>query len=117
MADDDALVATLVVDRLEREGYEVVRESDGSRALARILELHPDVVVLDVKMPRMSGHEVLDRVRSDPELNETPVVLLTAMSGEHDVLRGFELGADDYLLKPFSPTELVARVNRLLESA
>ena len=117
VADDDALVATLVVDRLEREGYEVLHESDGSHALKRIQETHPDVVVLDVKMPRMSGHEVLDRVRSDPDLQSTPVVLLTAMSGEHDVLRGFELGADDYLLKPFSPTELVARVNRLLESA
>lgn len=117
VAEDDTLVATLVVDRLEREGYDVIHELDGSHALASIQQTHPDIVILDVKMPRMSGHEVLDRVRSDPDLQKTAVVLLTAMSGEHDVLRGFELGADDYLLKPFSPTELVARVNRLLDSA
>lgn len=117
VAEDDMLVASLVVDRLEREGYEVIHESDGSSALQRIREVHPEVLVLDVKMPKMSGHEVLTRIRRDPDLSSTGVVMLTAMGGEHDVVRGFELGADDYLLKPFSPTELVVRVNRLLESA
>lgn len=117
VAEDDSLVASLVVDRLTREGYVVDHEADGAAALKRVLEAAPDLVVLDVKLPRLNGFEVLKTIRTAPELTGTSVIVLTAMGGEHDVVRGFDLGADDYLLKPFSPTELVARVKHLLEHA
>lgn len=114
LAEDDDLVAALIVDRLSRDGFELVHCSDGRAALAAARENPPDIAILDVKMPKMDGFEVLSRFREIPELVETPVIILTAMGSEHDVVRGFDLGADDYMLKPFSPTELAARVERLV---
>lgn len=114
LAEDDDLVAALIVDRLTRDGFEMVRCSDGEAALAEARRNPPDVAILDVKMPKMDGFEVLSHLREIPELADTPVIVLTAMGSEHDVVRGFDLGADDYVLKPFSPTELAARVQRLV---
>jgi len=117
LAEDDALVAALIIDRLSRDGFELVHCSDGESALAEARRNPPDVAILDVKMPKMDGFELLSHFRDIPELAKTPVIVLTAMGSEHDVVRGFDLGADDYVLKPFSPTELAARVQRLaLES-
>jgi two-component system OmpR family response regulator/two-component system alkaline phosphatase synthesis response regulator PhoP len=78
------------------------------------LDAHPTLVLLDVKMPGMDGFEVLERLRKTPSYVDVPIVMLTSMGSEADVVRGFRLGADDYMLKPFSPTELVARLRRLL---
>lgn len=114
LAEDDDLVAALIVDRLSREGFELVHCSDGESALAEARRNPPDVAILDVKMPRMDGFELLSHFREIPALADTPVIVLTAMGSEHDVVRGFDLGADDYVLKPFSPTELAARVQRLV---
>ena len=75
----------------------------------------PDLVILDVKMPGLDGFEVLERLRGDARFAKTPILMLTSMGQEADVVRGFGLGADDYVLKPFSPVELAARVRRLLK--
>ena len=114
LAEDDDLVAALIVDRLSRDGFELVRCSDGEAALDAAKQNPPAVAILDVKMPKMDGFELLGRFKEIPALADTPVIVLTAMGSEHDVVRGFELGADDYVVKPFSPTELAARVQRLV---
>lgn len=116
LAEDDTLTAALIVHRLEREGYEVEHHADGSAALDAANDDRFGLVVLDVQMPGANGFDVLERIRSNPALNHVPVVMLTAVGGERDVVRGFELGADDYILKPFSPAELTARLKRFTRS-
>lgn len=112
LAEDDSLTAALIMHRLEREGYEVEHHADGASAMAAADDPDFGLVVLDVQMPGANGFEVLERIRSNPALNHVPVVMLTAVGGERDVVRGFEMGADDYILKPFSPAELTARLKR-----
>jgi diguanylate cyclase (GGDEF)-like protein len=114
VAEDDNISATILLHRLEKEGLEVVRYSDGRAAYEGALEDTPDLVILDIKMPGMDGFEVLERLRRTPSYSKVPIILLTSMGSEADVVRGFQLGADDYILKPFSPVELSARVWRLL---
>lgn len=116
LAEDDTLTAALIIHRLERAGYEVEHHADGTSALAAVDDHHFGLVVLDVQMPGANGFDVLQRIRSNPGLNHTPVVMLTAVGSERDVVRGFELGADDYILKPFSPAELTARLQRFTRS-
>jgi diguanylate cyclase (GGDEF)-like protein len=114
VAEDDEISATLLLHRLEKEGLDVVRYDNGRDAYEGAIEATPDLVILDVKMPGMDGFEVLERLRRTPSYASVPIILLTSMGSEADVVRGFELGADDYVLKPFSPVELSARVWRLL---
>lgn len=114
VAEDDNISATILLHRLEKEGFDVVRFSDGRAAYEGALEETPDLVILDIKMPGMDGFEVLERLRRTPSYAAVPIILLTSMGSEADVVRGFQLGADDYILKPFSPIELSARVWRLL---
>jgi DNA-binding response OmpR family regulator len=114
VADDDPDILELVAFRLERAGYEIVRASDGEEALQRVSERAPDLAVLDVMMPKLTGYEVTQRIRADEATSAIPVILLTARVQEADVERGFEAGADDYLKKPFSPQELRARVQAIL---
>lgn len=112
LAEDDTLTAALIIHRLEREGFEVVHHHDGSSALDSAERGGFGLVVLDVQMPGMDGFEVLERLRTMPTLDDVPIVMLTAVGGERDVVRGFALGANDYILKPFSPAELTARLKR-----
>ena len=114
VAEDDEISATILRHRLEKEGLDVVRFKDGQDAFQAAQAEVPDLVILDVKMPGMDGFEVLSRLRKDPRYSRTPIIMLTSLGQEADVVRGFGLGADDYILKPFSPTELSARVRRLL---
>jgi DNA-binding response OmpR family regulator len=100
--------------RLEREGFELSIHENGSEALRAIQARRPDLVLLDVRMPGMDGFDVLSTLRADPERQDVPVIMITALGRESDLVRGFELGADDYMVKPFSPTELLARIHRLL---
>jgi DNA-binding response OmpR family regulator len=93
---------------------DAVHYDSGSAAFEAALAETPDLVILDVKMPGMDGFEVLERLRRTPAYRAIPIIMLTSMGSEADVVRGFSLGADDYILKPFSPTELSARVRRLL---
>jgi DNA-binding response OmpR family regulator len=114
VADDDPDILQLIAFRLERAGYDVVRASDGEQALQLATELHPDLAVLDVMMPKLTGYDVTRRIRADDATKRMPVILLTARVQEADVQQGFEAGADDYLRKPFSPQELRARVQAIL---
>ena len=113
-ADDDEDILSLVALRLERAGFRVARAVDGDQALALARDLRPDVIVLDVMMPRMTGVEVLTELRADASFADTRVVLLSARVQESDVDRGLGAGADAYLAKPFRAPELVETVERLL---
>jgi DNA-binding response OmpR family regulator len=117
LADDEAILGHLIKSKLERSGYVVVWKTDGVQALEAVRAEHPDAVVLDVMMPGLSGYEVLERVKADPELKTIPVVMLTAQSQQGDIRRGIQLGAADYITKPFLPAELLARIQRLFPKA
>lgn len=112
LAEDDTLTAALIIHRLEREGFEVIHHLDGTSALESAEAEDFGLVILDVQMPGMDGFEVLERLRAMRSLDDTPIVMLTAVGWERDVVRGFEMGANDYILKPFSPAELTARLKR-----
>ena len=114
VVDDETEICDLVSYNLSREGYKVVSENDGQAGLERVFASPPDLLVLDLLLPKLSGLEVLDAIRSEPRTKQLPVLVLTARSTEMDKLVGFERGADDYLTKPFSPKELVARVSAIL---
>ena len=115
-ADDDRDILALVGLRLERAGFRVVQASDGQQALDLARELRPDVVVLDVMMPRLTGTEVLSALRADPDTAGLRVVLLSARAQEADVSRGLDAGADAYLAKPFQAPDLLEVVGRLAAS-
>jgi DNA-binding response OmpR family regulator len=114
VADDDDDILLLVTTRLRRDGFDVVSARNGTDALALVRERRPKVAVLDIGMPGLDGLEVLEQIRSDDELAAVRVLLLTAKAQESDVRRGYEAGADAYVRKPFSPTELSARVRELV---
>ena len=115
-ADDDEDILALVSLRLRRAGYEVMQAYDGHQALELARTRRPDVAVLDVMMPRLTGHEVLAELRGDDELRELKVVLLSARVQQADVERGMESGADAYLPKPFRADELLEQVELLLRA-
>ncbi|EXG82821.1 response regulator transcription factor [Cryptosporangium arvum] len=112
VVDDDSRVRTVVSWQLESEGYAVQVAADGATAWRRIVEQRPDLVVLDLSLPGLSGLDLLRRLRENGD--RTPVVVLSGRSGEGDRILGLDLGADDYLVKPFSPGELAARVRSVL---
>lgn len=114
-ADDDEDILSLVALRLERAGYEVLRASDGAEALALAQAHRPDVLVLDVMMPRHTGTEVVEILRADPETKGMRMVLFSARVQQGDVDRGIDAGADAYLPKPFKAGDLVDLVDRLLD--
>src|SRR5215469_14927861 len=111
VADDDPLVVRLVRTHLTRAGYQVLTAGTGPEALAAAADEQPDLVILDLMLPHLDGYEVCRRIR---EFSLVPVVMLTARGEQVDKLRGFEMGADDYLTKPFAPAELLARVRAVL---
>jgi DNA-binding response OmpR family regulator len=115
LVDDEQPIQTLLSFPLERDGYEVVVAADGREALARYDEQPPDLVVLDVMLPRMDGLEVCRRLRAKGET--VPIIMLTAKSEEIDKVLGLELGADDYITKPFSVREFRSRVKAVLRRA
>src|SRR5204863_3032627 len=111
--DEDAL-ATLLRYNLDKEGYEPTVAGDGEEALIAVDERMPDVVILDWMLPKISGVEVCRRLRSRRETRNIPIIMLTARGEETDRVRGLETGADDYIVKPFSMTELMARIRAVL---
>src|SRR5512138_760880 len=114
VADDDAWILRMVATVLEKRGYSVETASDGEDALARALARAPDLLITDVMMPRMDGWTLVKALRARPELAALPVIFLTALSSDDDRIRGFRLGADDYVPKPFRFEELDLRVARIL---
>ncbi|MGH2909442.1 MAG: response regulator transcription factor [Solirubrobacteraceae bacterium] len=114
IADDDEDILNLVRFRLERDGLRVLLARDGQQALQTARDERPDLCVLDVMMPKLSGLEVLAQLRRDPDTAAMPVIMLTARAHEADVTAGFDSGADDYVIKPFSPQELRQRVRAQL---
>ena len=117
VADDDGDVRELVVFRLERAGYRVVTAADGQEAVEVALERSPDVCVIDVMMPKLDGYQVTERLRASPGFAQVPIVLLTASVQDAAVSRGFEVGASDYIKKPFGPDELLERIAAALGSS
>lgn len=111
VADDDPQLLRLVTRNLQLDGYEVVAASDGQQALERIEEKMPDLVILDVMMPKLDGFAVTARVR---EFSALPIIIVTARGQDRDKIHGLDLGADDYLTKPFGVEELLARVRAVL---
>jgi two-component system, OmpR family, phosphate regulon response regulator PhoB len=114
LVEDDANLVELIRYNLDKEGFDVVSTPDGEEALVLAEEDRPDVVVLDWMIANLSGIEVCRRLRRAPETASLPIIMLTARAEEGDRVRGLETGADDYVTKPFSPRELVARVRALL---
>jgi two-component system phosphate regulon response regulator PhoB len=114
VVEDETALTTLLTYNLERNGYRVTVAPDGDEALLRIAEETPDLVLLDWMLPNVSGIEVCRRIRANPKSRNLPVVMLTARGEEGDRVRGLETGADDYVTKPFSMVELMARLHAVL---
>jgi DNA-binding response OmpR family regulator len=117
VADDEPVARELIVYKLEAEGYDVIVAEDGRSALAAARDHAPDIAVLDVRMPGLSGLEVCGEIRADRTVPALPVIMLTSSVHEADVAAGFASGADDYIVKPFSPRELVSRIQAVLAGA
>ena len=115
IADDEPNLVIPLESMLKREGYEVTIARDGQEALDAIARVRPQLVLLDVMMPRKSGFDVCQALRADEANRELRILLLTAKGRDDDVAKGLALGADAYVIKPFSPKELVAKVRELLE--
>ena len=115
VADDEEDIRALVAFRLKRAGYDVITAADGAEALTLATTRLPDLVVLDMMMPKATGLEVTRSLREQDSTKDIPVILLTARAQEADVASGFAAGADDYVKKPFSPMDLQLRVQALLE--
>jgi DNA-binding response OmpR family regulator len=114
IVDDDRVLADVLAFTLRREGFQVILAHDGEAALRRWSEEQPDLIVLDVNMPRLDGFAVCRRIRVEAD---TPIILLTVRGEEDDIVHGLGLGADDYITKPFSPRQLVARAQAVLRRA
>ncbi len=112
--EDDPLIRKLIAQTLQRSGYEVVTANDGSEGLRIVKEAQPNLVVLDISMPGLDGYQVCQYLRGDPATATLPIIMVTAMARPADQRRGFDMGADDYLPKPFALTDLVTRVQSLL---
>ncbi len=114
LAEDEPQIARLIEFKLKKEGYSVIWKENGEEALKAIKENKPDLVLLDIMMPVMGGYEVLRRLKEDENLKNVPVIMLTARAQEKDVVKGIDMGAEDYITKPFHPAELLVRVKRIL---
>lgn len=117
VVDDEPKIAQIVQAYLERQGYHVVVAGDGQHAMSLVQRVRPDLIILDVMLPEMSGWDVCRQVRRDQRTADIPIIMLTARDDIADRIVGLELGADDYVVKPFDPRELVARVRAVLRRA
>jgi len=114
VVDDEIYIVHLLDFSLGMEGYEVITALDGEQALENLKTEKPDLIVLDIMMPKLDGYEVCKAIKSSPETRHIPVILLSAKGRNVDQKLGFDVGADDYITKPFSPRKLVERINQLL---
>ena len=114
IADDDMLLVSLLEHKLRQNGYDVVSVNDGQSAVDQFGSFMPDLVILDGMMPNLDGFQVLRKLKENLTWANVPVLMLTARKQENDVVEGLSLGAADYLVKPFSPDELLGRITRVL---
>ena len=114
VVDDDRVLADVVAFTLRREGFDVIQAYDGSAGFQRWADEQPDLLILDVNMPKIDGFEVCRRIRAQAD---TPIILLTVRGEDDDIVGGLDIGADDYIVKPFSPRQLAARVKAILRRA
>ncbi len=114
IAEDERDILDLIIFTLEFGGYDVVPTSNGEDALEMVHKEKPDLILLDVRMPRMSGYEVCKRIKAENNICNIPVVFLSAKGQEAEVLTGYEMGAIDYILKPFAPDHLLERLDHIL---
>ncbi|HVW34418.1 MAG TPA: response regulator [Acidimicrobiia bacterium] len=114
VVDDDPVILKLLEVNFEMEGFQVARASDGAEGLERARAVLPDIVILDVMMPRMTGYEVARALREDESTAHIPIIFVTARAQSSDVEKGMELGVEDYVTKPFDPLDLIERVNAIL---
>ena len=117
IADDEPNIVISIEFLLKREGYEVIVAQNGAEALVKVREEKPDLVILDVMMPRRNGFEVCQDLRQDPEFADLRIMMLTAKGRDTEVSKGLALGADIYMTKPFSTRELLAKVKALIDRA
>ena len=117
VADDDADLRDILRSVLEPAGFEVAEAPDGAAALAAIRTAPPELVIIDYMMPGMTGPEVVAQIKQDTVLRHVPIIMLTGKSEVHDKVHGLDAGADDYVVKPFEPVELLARVKMVLRRA
>lgn len=110
IVEDEVAIVTMLRYNLEREGFRVYSTGDGEEAVTMVKEYHPDIVVLDWMLPSMTGIEICKQIRWHQDTKNIPIIMLSARGEESDRIRGLDVGADDYMVKPFSPSELVARI-------
>ena len=115
IVDDDKVIQQLLEVNLELEGYEIAKASDGEEALQQVEAFRPELVLLDVMMPKMDGREVCRRIKSNADTKGIPVIFLSARAQEMDVSSGLELGASAYVTKPFDPVDLIETVQKVLD--
>ena len=114
VVDDKPEVVELVTATLEGEGYQIICAFDGEEALEKINKERPDLVLLDVRMPKMTGLEVLAKAKKDPQTRDIPIIMLTAKGQEIDKDKGIRLGAEEYIIKPFSPSSLLRKIEETM---
>jgi CheY-like chemotaxis protein len=114
VVDDSEVIRTLIAVNLELEGFEVIQAVDGQDALEKIIDVRPDVVTIDVKMPRLDGFDTVERLRADPRTHGLKIAMVTACAQADDLRRGDQVGVDAYVTKPFDPSALVRTVRDLV---
>ena len=114
VVEDDKDIVELVRYNLEKDGYQVAASGDGSTGLAQIRKSPPDLLILDLMLPKLTGLDICKEIRKDVSLNRLPILILTARADQETEMRGLALGADDFLTKPFRPTALAARLRAML---
>jgi len=116
VCDDEPYILMALTDAVEMEGYDCVTAVNGKEALQKAREEHPDLIMLDIMMPFMDGYEVCRELKADPTTRDIPVIMLTAKSQQLDIQKGKEVGADDYITKPFRPSTLRKKFNEVLDA-
>lgn len=114
--EDDAHIWKVIEYKLKKEKHDLTWANDGLKALEILETLKPDLIISDIMVPYMDGIQILKKIKSNDELKDIPVIMLTSKAQEADIVKGLELGAQDYMSKPFSPAELILRVNKVLKS-
>lgn len=114
VAEDERDIRDLIVFSLQFSGFDVVQVSNGEEAVKKATEIKPDLILLDVRMPKMTGYEVCEVLKTNESTRDIPIVFLSAKGQEIEISKGLKLGAEDYFLKPFAPDELPKRVNKIL---